>query len=73
MICSFTGSEITALGVDGGLTPAAGLCDGQRSAAELLLLDGGDRFHSGVVQVLRCCDGQAALRQDPLGLVHVGS
>lgn len=39
----------------------------------LLLLNGGHGFHGGVVQVLRCGDGQAALRQDPLGLVYVGS
>lgn len=50
----------------GGPRPA-----GQNSA--LLLLNGGHGLHGGVVQVLRCGDGQAALRQDPLGLVHVGS
>lgn len=37
-----------------------------------LFLDGSHGFDGGVVQVLRCCDGQAALVQDPLGLVNVG-
>lgn len=54
----------------GGLWRPTG---GRRSETGLLLLDGGDRFRGCVVQVLRCCDGQAALRQDPLGLVHIGS
>lgn len=63
---SFTGTKIRLSDVDGGPRPA-----GWTSA--LLLLNGGHGFHGGVVQVLRCCDGQAALRQDPLGLVHVGS
>lgn len=35
-------------------------------------LDGGHGLDGGVVQVLRRRDGQAALAQDPLGLVHVG-
>lgn len=38
-----------------------------------LFLDGGHRFPSGVVQVVRRGDGKAALSQDPLCLVHVGA
>lgn len=60
--------------MDGVLRPASGSLgrtEGWNPA--LLLLNGGHRFRCGVVQVLRRCDGQAAVRQDPLGLVHVGS
>lgn len=38
-----------------------------------LLLDGGHCFLGGVIQVVCGGDGQAALGQNPLGLVHVGS
>lgn len=49
-----------------------GWTDGARLARLLLFLDGGDRLLGGVVQVFRRCDGQAALRQNPLGLLDVG-
>lgn len=57
----------------GGGEVAVAVAGGGRSVARLLLLNGGDGFHRGVVQVVGGHDGQAALRQDPLGLVHVGS
>lgn len=38
-----------------------------------LLLNGGHCFHGGVIQVFRCCDWQAALVQNPFGLVDIGS
>lgn len=41
-------------------------------AESFLFLDGGHGFLGGVVQVVRCRDGQAALAQNPLGLVDVG-
>ena len=41
-------------------------------AGSFLFLDGGHCFLGGVIQVLRRCDGQAALSQNPLGLVDVG-
>lgn len=37
-----------------------------------LFLDGGHGFHGGVIQIFCCCDGQAALGQNPLGLMDVG-
>lgn len=47
---------------------------GRKAARHAFSLpDGGHGFDGGVVQVLRRRDGQAALAQDPLGLVHVGA
>lgn len=37
-----------------------------------LFPDGGHCLLGSIFQVLRCRDGQAALSEDPLGLVHVG-
>lgn len=48
-------------------------CEGRTAAGHgVSLPDGGHSFDGGVVQVLGRRDGQAALAQDPLGLVHVG-
>lgn len=41
--------------------------------ASFLFLDGGHGFLGSVVQVLCRCDGQAALGQNPLGLMDVGA
>lgn len=49
-----------------------GVGGGQSYIESFLFLDGGHCFPGSVIQVFCCCDGQAALRQNPLGLVDVG-